>query len=362
MKKKILFLVPLPPPLHGSSFINNEIYKSKAIKKNFSTVFLNSSPSKKFEEIEKFSFNKILNFIFILIKLIFNIIKFNPDLTYFCPSPRGIGFYKDLIVIFILKLFRTKLVFHLHGVGYNRLTRESKLKKKILVFFFKNVNLICLSKLAKHDIKNIFDPSKKIFILNNFAKTIPMKKKNKSILTFIFFSNLVPSKGIMVFLDSLKILQKKKTNRFKAKIIGDTFNEKFFKEFKDKLKKINNIKYLGPLYGKKKFAELSKSDVLVFPTKYKNENFPVVLLEAMAYGLPSVASDNGSIPEIIENNFNGIILKKNNANECAKCLQKYILNYKLLKRHSFNAKNKYKLNYTFQNFEKKLFKIFHKIN
>jgi len=81
MQKKILFLIPLPPPLHGSSFINNEIHNSKVINKRFSIVFLNSSPSKKFEEIEKFSLNKIFNSIYILIKLIFNIIKFNPNFS-----------------------------------------------------------------------------------------------------------------------------------------------------------------------------------------------------------------------------------------------------------------------------------------
>jgi len=48
--RKVFFLIPLPPPVHGATFVNNEIYKSKLINKSFTTVFLNSSPSKKYYE------------------------------------------------------------------------------------------------------------------------------------------------------------------------------------------------------------------------------------------------------------------------------------------------------------------------
>ena len=63
--KKILFVVPLPPPIHGASLINYYIKKSKNLKKNFKTYFFNSSQAKNLYEMEKFKFIKLFRFLFL---------------------------------------------------------------------------------------------------------------------------------------------------------------------------------------------------------------------------------------------------------------------------------------------------------
>lgn len=52
---------------------------------------------------------------------------------------------------------------------------------------------------------------------------------------------------------------------------------------------------------------LAVSDVFVFPTL--EDALPTVLLEAMAAGLPIIACDVGGVPEIIENNVNGVLIQ-----------------------------------------------------
>ena len=58
MKKKILFLVQLPEPTHGSSLVNLSIKKSKEIKKNFKTSFIDISTTNVTNEINSFKFKK----------------------------------------------------------------------------------------------------------------------------------------------------------------------------------------------------------------------------------------------------------------------------------------------------------------
>ena len=283
MKKKILFIIPLPPPVHGASIINKCIKNSTKINKRFDTFYINSSTSKKFESLEKFNFYKIVKLLKIIYLCFFKLSFKSPDIVFFNPSPIGWGLYKDCILIFIIKLFKKKIIYHMHGKGIKNQVIKSNFKKILFTYLLKNANLICLSKKLVSDVNLVRDKSKLVSIINNFSEksNIKNKKRSKS-LTFIYLSNLVVSKGILIFLDAIKILQnKKKIKNFKVKIIGKATDERFNALIKKKILSLQNINYLGPLYSGKKFIELNKSDILVLPTKYKKETFPLAILESM---------------------------------------------------------------------------------
>ena len=216
--------------------------------------------------------------------------------------------------------------------------------------------------MSTKDVSFLKNKNKKIFILNNFSKPNSFQFKIKSPFTFVYLSNLIPSKGINIFLNSIKLLNKKKNIKFKAKVIGNSFDNKFLKKIKMKISKLSNVEYIGPLYGKKKDLELKKSNVLVLPTSYSNENFPVVILESMSSSIPVISSKIGGIPNIIDHNKNGFLVAKNNSQNYSKYMGIYLNNKKLYVRHSINAKKKWKKNFSFQIFEKKLIKILNSIN
>lgn len=60
------------------------------------------------------------------------------------------------------------------------------------------------------------------------------------------------------------------------------------------------VKVLGPVTYGEVLARLTMSDVFLFPSAFKFEAFPFSVLEAMAVGLPVVASPVGAIPEMID--------------------------------------------------------------
>ncbi len=67
------------------------------------------------------------------------------------------------------------------------------------------------------------------------------------------------------------------------------------------------IDYHGFVSGAQKNQLLREADLFCFPTYYQNENQPVNLIEAMAFGLPILTTRWRSIPELFPASYPGLV-------------------------------------------------------
>lgn len=102
---------------------------------------------------------------------------------------------------------------------------------------------------------------------------------------------------------------------------------------------------------------LSKSDIYVHSAYY--EPFGLVLLEAMAAGLPVVCLDGGGNRDIIENGKNGFIIKDQNVDEFVERILELHNNQNLYTEISLYAQQ-YAMQYDIKPYVDKLLEIYHK--
>ena len=81
---------------------------------------------------------------------------------------------------------------------------------------------------------------------------------------------------------------------------------------------------------------LSSADVFVLPSL--QEGLPIALVEAMALGLPCIATNVNAIPEAIENNVNGVLVKPNDAGELRAAIMRLVEDPELRKALGAAAK------------------------
>ena len=62
----------------------------------------------------------------------------------------------------------------------------------------------------------------------------------------------------------------------------------------------DRLRYLGPVHGKDKIAFFEAIDAFVFPTRYRLEAYPLVVMEALAAGVPVIAYGRGCIPSYLK--------------------------------------------------------------
>ena len=121
----------------------------------------------------------------------------------------------------------------------------------------------------------------------------------------------------------------------------------------------NEVKLEGPKYGKEKFEQLARADIFVFPTYF--ELFPGVVLEAMQFGKAIVSTFEGSIPEMIDNNVNGILVQQQNAPALADAISQFLDNPEKIIEFGALARKKFFEEFTLQAFESKMHSVFKEV-
>jgi glycosyltransferase involved in cell wall biosynthesis len=120
-------------------------------------------------------------------------------------------------------------------------------------------------------------------------------------------------------------------------IAGNGYMYGFIKLLIKRLNIEDNVKLLGFVPDKELPELYNLSDVFVLPSLY-SESFGITLLEAMASGKPIVASKVGGIPEVVENGWTGILVRRGNEKDLADAIIKILTDHSLAETLASNAR------------------------
>ncbi|MDM8234654.1 glycosyltransferase family 4 protein [Phocaeicola barnesiae] len=357
MKNKILFILHLPPPVHGAAMVGKYIQDSELVNNKFHCQFINLALAKDLNDIGKGGITKLINFIKKANSIRRAVREFKPNLCYVTPNAKGGAFYKDFIIIQLLKILGCKILVHYHNKGVS--TRQNHFIDNILYkIFFKNIKVILLAKSLYPDFQKYVSQSHLYICPNGIAQSPPLiTPKNKS-LNILFLSNMMEEKGVWTLLEACKILRQKNLS-FTCHFVGkwSDISEVEFKKkiFRNQMEQ--HVFSYGAQYGKDKEKFWQACDLFVFPTYYHNESFPMVLLEAMQQKKACISTDEGGIPEIIVQNETGYIIPKRSPQELANKIE-YLIEHPDI-CHSMGEKGfeRYKQLFTLEAFEKRLVSI-----
>ena len=363
-QKNILFLLHLPPPVHGSSLVGKIIKDSDLINSHYQSRYINLLLSRKVDDTGKIKTGKTIRFIIIWFHLLGKLIHRKPDLCYFALTTTGAGFRKDVMLVFLLRLFKIKILYHIHnkGIIYEKNTR---LNKMLYHFVFKKQHVILLSEHLYYDVA-AYVPQKNVFYCPNGIKDYQSTTELLSIpdmkpYNILFFSNLIEEKGVFVLIDACFKLQEKGIH-FRCDFVGgeaDVTKDQFEKYVEQK-GLTENVRYHGKRYGKLKEITFEQADVFVLPSKY--DCFPLVVLEAMQHRLPVITANEGGMPDMVEDGYNGYLLNQyDDVGALAERLEYLFYRPSLRTQMGLNGRLKYEKNFTVEIFEKRLLSILQKV-
>jgi glycosyltransferase involved in cell wall biosynthesis len=326
--KKIFYISPIPPPFGGIAILSKAILDAGLVDK-LSIIQLNTAVKGKREKINTIRFIGIINSLNNYLKLFFLCFKHTDSRYAFVTSTNNWGVLRDSVYVFILWVFRVKILLNLHGTrklkSCNIIVRAFSILEMKMAYKVLSPTKIDFDSASKY-INNI----EKVHLFYNSAyipkELINTNKKtiNKNKLTLIGIGRLSHAKGTFDLLNVCIDLIKENYNIHLKWIGRGAYAEDDINSNKIvKIEKLEHqIQFLKDLSEEKKYQHLIESDVFVLPTK--DDNMPIAILEAMACGKPVISSLMGAIPEVISKD-NGWLVNHSSKNELKECIKSIYL-------------------------------------
>ncbi len=317
-RKKKLLILNIPPP-YGGGEIRAKLLFDYFSEKGEYHLITNSNQNKNKSNQGKLSFKNVgINLAYVL-KNCKAIWKQKPAVVYTSIPKDFFPLLKIVPVLAVTKMRGARLIGELAGRNFYFLEKTGY-KYRIGRSVLKKFDSIRVLGDSVRKTLNTHGLDKCVVIDNGIEMGSGLMRSSKkgpvpeSPVQLLFIGALSLQKGIHVTLEIVKKLTDHGIN-FQYNIVGEWSSEKDKNEAFSYIEKYNlgsKIVFHGILLREKKWQLLSSSDIFVFPSF--NEGQPLVVIEAMAFGLPVVSSSVGAIPDTMEDGVNGFMIKNHDSN------------------------------------------------
>jgi glycosyltransferase involved in cell wall biosynthesis len=335
-KTKVIISGVLPPPMGGMTAYYQTLLNSSLPNLIDLHFVQTSSQNRKLSISGKLSLANLYFAIKDCWRFTWAIVTVRPQIAHI-GTAAGLSFLKNSICVTVAKIFGAHVLFHPH-CSLSFLYHE---RSKWWRWYFRQVisqtdGVIAISKewLQLPSIR----PGSEVYYLpnaintneyHNLANEKLAQLRKDGPIRILYLGNLGKEKGSFDLLIAAYDLHSHGINMI-FDLVGGELNHGELQLLNGEVKKQeleDVVRIHDPAYGSDKLAYLREADIFVFPSYF--EGMPMAILEAMACGLPIVASRVGGIPDLIEDGVNGILVEPGKPDQIAFTLRKLGNDYKL---------------------------------
>ena len=238
----------------------------------------------------------------------------------------GYSFLRSSIDMFVAQRCGCRVVLHIHGAMFDSfVAKKGRVMRRLIRFALtRSDSLIALSQDWAVKLRHIA-PAARVTVIENAVEVPALRTRSNGTgpCKFILLARMDEWKGIDDLLDACVELARMQAP-FSLTLAGpggtagdaDTLNQKIAD------RGLLTVHYVGPIYGEQKAQLLATADAYVQSSHH--EGMPISILEALANGLPIVATRVGAIPEMLEDGNEGWIVPPHRPESLAKAMLQII--------------------------------------
>lgn len=314
--RTILLLAQTPPPHHGQSRMVQMVHDVLEASDDWQVRHVNLRVSPRSEDIGEPQPGKLWALLCCAGHALGVILRDRPEVLYYVPAPgRPVPMLRDALLLPWVRLLVPKTVFHWQAVGLSEQVEALPAPLRALVRAIYRRPALSLVQSPRSGFDAAYFASRGTTVLPNglpdaFPDAAEVMAARAARLaepgrerTLLYLSNLQREKGVLAAIAAAHRLAE--AQPIHLILAGGHVSSQESAEINEALQHPGpaRITYAGFADEDLKRELLAAADVLVFPTLYRNEGFPLVLIEALSAGLPIVTTRWRGIPDLLPEDY-----------------------------------------------------------
>ena len=347
----LLVVGQTPPPYVGQMLSIESLVNATYADIQIHHVRMNYSRT--IDEIGSVQLRKLFHLVRIMLESGYKICRHRIDVIYYPPGAQRVPLFRDIATLLALRVFRRKLILVFHASGLSRKCldveraaplasskRRSFIRKREYKIHF-SIRRMRLSSKRK---RSHCAPNG---VADQFEKYDDWKTEN-SVPVILFVGMVRADKGVDVILAAARLLNQQ-GRRFLIRIVGEFSSQEYRRQLLREIEEsdLNEcVEFCGRRVNDEKWQLYHSADIFCFPSHHPSESFGNVLLEAMMFKLPVVATRWRGIPDIVVDGETGFLVEVNDAAAIAEVLARLLDDEGLRERMGRKGRERYLRNYT----------------
>jgi glycosyltransferase involved in cell wall biosynthesis len=314
---RLLIVGPLlPPPLGGVQHIMDMQLRS-SLAREFELHVVDTSKGQLRIAVENPTWKTPFYFVRDFSRLVRALVRVRPDAALVHASG-SLSFLRDWVLMVTARLAGAKIICHYHGTSHTRFpsceTRSGRAIGRLLMSVAQRVIVLSstyqreMGQAWKRDDLAWAPNMADIALFRSMSAGTPAPWLARGDRGVLFVGRLSAPKGIYDLFDAIpRVIERHPEARFVLVGLAESdAMEPVIRAEAERRGIAPRVTFLGSLEGRNKAAAFVTSQMIVVPSW--TEAFPLVIPEAMAAGLPVIATAVGAIPDFVKDGEDGFLV------------------------------------------------------
>lgn len=303
MKVRILVVAPYPPPHHGTSVPTEVLVEWLRAERGFDVNVVNTQYGDK-TNVPLLSPRLMVVFLSLLRD---SLRPMQWASSVLIMGSQRFSTSAGIALVILGTLMRKKVAIYVHGGGFDVYwNRRSRFSRWLITRCLRQAHRVIFQTELVTKAMHPFLPA--ATRIPNWTRGVDVNDRPKPSSGFHFYyvGEIRKEKGIEDLLKAFRELHHERPD-ISLDLIGPVRLE-FEDSFRETLGDTPDVKLHGELNHSKTIEVINKCDALVFPTQFPGEGYPGAVIEAFVRGIPVIATAWRSIPEIVTDGVNGLLI------------------------------------------------------